>query len=183
MKAAGTTLIFFVLLAAGCGGEGGETEVYEVPSESMEPTYSVGEELTVELEAYDDDEPEVGDVVVFHPPSSADNGSGCGVKQARDQACPQPTAGLSEQSFLKRVVATPGDELSFDRGLPVVNGERVLDDVIRTCSGGAGLCDFPAPIVIPPEHYFMLGDNSGASDDSRFWGPVPLAAILGRVEE
>jgi signal peptidase I len=181
MKAAGTTLIFLLLLVAGCGGGKGETEAYEVPSESMEPTFSVGEELTVELEAYEDDEPEAGDVVVFNPPSGADDLSGCGVKPNRGQACPQPTAGLSDQSYLKRIVAVPGDELSFQGGLPIVNGEKTLDEVIQTCRGG--LCDLPEPIVIPPDHYFMLGDNSGASDDSRIWGPIPLAAILGRVDE
>jgi len=37
-------------------------------------------------------------------------------------------------------------------------------------------------ITIPPGDYFMLGDNRGASDDSRFWGPVPQAWIIGKVE-
>ncbi|MGN6814781.1 MAG: signal peptidase I [Solirubrobacterales bacterium] len=40
----------------------------------------------------------------------------------------------------------------------------------------------PKTITIPPGHYFMLGDNRGASDDSRFWGPVPADWILGKVE-
>lgn len=58
----------FVFLFAGCGGgSSGDTEIYEVPSESMEPAFSVGDELTVELDAYDDHDPEIGDVVVFHP--------------------------------------------------------------------------------------------------------------------
>jgi len=40
----------------------------------------------------------------------------------------------------------------------------------------------PKPITIPSGHYFVMGDNSGASSDSRWWGPVPRAGILGRVE-
>lgn len=80
------------------------------------------------------------------------------------------------------MVATPGDELAFEGGQPIVNGEEALGNVIQPCSG-AGACDLPVPIVIPPDHYFMLGANSGASDDSRFWGPVPLKAIFGRVAE
>lgn len=172
-----------VFLSAGCGsGDSGDTETYEVPSESMEPTFSVGDELTVELDAYADDEPAVGDAVVFHPPTGAEDLSGCGGQKNSDEACSQPTAGESGQLFLKRVVATPGDELAIEGGLPVVNGKEVLADVIQSCSGFEP-CDLPKPIVIPPDHYFMLGDNSGASDDSRFWGPVPSKAIIGRVAE
>ncbi len=182
LRAAGIALSL-VFLVAGCGGgDSGDTKTYEVPSESMEPTFSVGDELTVELDAYQDDEPAIGDAVVFHPPTGAEDFSGCGVQQDSDEACSQPTGGESSQNFLKRVVATPGDELAIEGGLPIVNGEEVLADVIQPCSGFEA-CDLPEPIVIPPDHYFMLGDNSGASDDSRFWGPVPSKAILGRVAE
>ena len=44
---------------------------------------------------------------------------------------------------------------------------------------GVGGCDFPKQITIPPDHYFMMGDNSGASDDSRYWGPVPRDWLIG----
>ncbi len=44
-----------------------------------------------------------------------------------------------------------------------------------------GNCNFPKPITIPPDHYFMMGDNRGASDDSRFWGPVPREWIIGKA--
>lgn len=173
---------FLLLLFVGCGGGGGETTTYEVPSESMQPAFLIGEQLTVELEAYRDDEPEIGDVVVFHPPMGAENLSGCGVRNSRDQACPQPTSDQSSLAYLKRVVATPGDELEIREGLPIVNGEEVLADVIEPCRGG-GACDLPEAITIPPDHFFMLGDNSGTSDDSRFWGPVPIEAVVGRVDE
>ncbi len=39
----------------------------------------------------------------------------------------------------------------------------------------------PKPITIPPNEYFMMGDNRGLSDDSRFWGPVPRSWIIGEA--
>jgi signal peptidase I len=51
---------------------------------------------------------------------------------------------------------------------------------IAPCAGLG--CDFPRPMTVPPGTYYMLGDNRGASDDSRFWGPVPGRAIVARVD-
>ena len=42
-------------------------------------------------------------------------------------------------------------------------------------------CNFPTPIKIPAGHWFMMGDNRGESDDSRFWGPVPTGWIIGEA--
>ena len=85
-----------------------------------------------------------------------------------------------ETTFVKRIVAGPGDTLSIEDGLPIVDGEAVEADHIAECGNGLG-CDLPKEITIPPDHYFMMGDNSGASDDSRFWGPVPSDWIIGKV--
>ena len=41
-------------------------------------------------------------------------------------------------------------------------------------------CDYPRTITVPAGHVYILGDNRGASDDSRFWGAVPVAQVLGR---
>jgi len=78
------------------------------------------------------------------------------------------------------IVATPGDTLSIAHGHPVVNGVRAKERFIRPCMGG-GACNLPKPITIPPDDYFVMGDNRGASDDSRYWGPVPRDWIIGKA--
>jgi signal peptidase I len=59
-------------------------------------------------------------------------------------------------------------------------GGREADSYIRPCSG-VSECNFPVPITIPAGDWFLLGDNRGESDDSRFWGPVPTSWIVGVV--
>jgi signal peptidase I len=179
MRLWGGVLATFALFAlSGCGGN---TKTYEIPSEAMEPTLSVGDEIDVDLNAYSDSTPEVGDIVVFHPPAGADNGTECGEPHPFEQACEVPTEDLSSQDFLKRVAALPGDELSIEDGFVVLNGERQDEPFVAPCGNG-GACNLPKTITIPSDHYFMLGDNRGASDDSRYWGPVPLEAIEGRAD-
>jgi signal peptidase I len=62
----------------------------------------------------------------------------------------------------------------------VLNGKLRRETFINEC-GGPFSCDYPHPITVPPKSYFMLGDNRGESDDSRFWGPVPKRWIVGRA--
>jgi signal peptidase I len=157
------------------------TEVYEMPSESMRPTFNVGDRLEVNVEAYDDDEPKSGEIIGFHAPAGASRGNTCGVPRTPRQACAEPTAEPSDTKFIKRIVGVPGDRLSIDGGVAVVNGAPLQEDYITPCRGG-GSCNLPNEITIPPDHYFVLGDNRGASDDSRYWGPVKRDWIIGRVE-
>ncbi|MEZ5078455.1 MAG: signal peptidase I [Solirubrobacterales bacterium] len=156
---------------------------YQIPSESMEPTLDVGQRVLVNRFIYDLSDPSVGDIVVFHPPVGADgNGAPkCGVQKQPGEACPEATQGESSQNFIKRIVAGPGDKLSVKNGHPVVNGiVKNEESYIEPCGGGE-ICDLPKTITIPPDHYFMMGDNRGASDDSRYWGPVPKEWLIGKA--
>ncbi|MBV8220929.1 MAG: signal peptidase I, partial [Solirubrobacterales bacterium] len=66
-------------------------------------------------------------------------------------------------------------------GHAVVNGVTLSEPYIDPCTGGATTCSFPDPVRVPAGDYFVLGDNRGVSDDSRFWGPVPSAWMIGTV--
>ncbi len=154
---------------------------YQIPSGSMEPTLDIGQRVLVNRFIYHFEDPSIGDIVVFHPPKGADSGTECGVPHSPREACPRPTPEESSQNFIKRIVAGPGDTLSVRNGHPVVNGvEKTDEPYINPCGIGEA-CNLPKPITVPPGYYFMMGDNRGASDDSRFWGPVPRSWIIGKA--
>ncbi|HEX7291214.1 MAG TPA: signal peptidase I [Conexibacter sp.] len=157
---------------------------YRIPSGSMEPTLAVGERVIVNRLGNRFAAPGLGDIVVFHPPRGADTnecgnpGEGPFYEGPKSRLpCERPTARRSDQNFIKRVVGLPGDRIAVRDGHVVRNGKRQREPFIRACGGGPD-CDLGA-ITVPPDHYFMMGDNRGASDDSRYWGPVPRDWIIG----
>ena len=152
---------------------------YKIPSSSMEPTLEIGQRVLVNRIGTHFESPEIGDILVFHPPQGSETDD-CGVEMEPKQACALPTDDALETNFIKRVVAGPGDVLSIRNGHPIVNGERAVETFVRPCRIPAQ-CDFPRPITIPPDHYFMMGDNRPASDDSRYWGPIPADSIIGEA--
>jgi signal peptidase I len=99
--------------------------------------------------------PERGDVAVFKLPSD------------------------NRTDYIKRVVGLPGDRIAVKDGYVVRNGVQQREAYIRPCGGGPE-CNLHE-ITVPKDHYFMMGDNRGASDDSRFWGPVPRDWIIGQA--
>ena len=161
---------------------------YRIPSGSMEPTLHVGQRVLVNRIGMDFSDPHVGEIAVFHPPVGAQQEE-CGpvphVVKLGAQPCNQPVPKEdTSTNFIKRVVAGPGDEIYireghvFRKAKGTANFEREKDSYIRQC-GSSQECNFPTPIVVPPGHWFMMGDNRGESDDSRFWGPVPTGWVIG----
>ena len=101
--------------------------------------------------------PDRGDVVVFHSP------------------------GDNSRDFVKRVIGIPGDRVEIRDGLVMVNGQA-LDE--REYIFSPPTYTYPAgglPSVIPPDHYFVLGDNRNASEDSHRFGPIHKRLLVGEV--
>jgi signal peptidase I len=161
---------------------------YRIPSPSMVPTLQIGQRILANRLI---GSPGIGSIIVFHPPAGAtppnDGSPVCGSPSQGGnggpaaQACDKPTAQESSQTFIKRVVGLPGDRIQIINGHVYRNGVREHDPYIDPCAQGETTCNFPKPIVIPPGDYFMMGDNRGESDDSRFWGPVPDKWVIGQA--
>lgn len=172
-------VIVVVALGLALGIQAFIVKPYRIPSPSMVPTLVEKQRILVNRLGNRLGDPEVGDVVVFHPPVGAErSGDMCGSAPPEGQACVTPTPEQAGVNFVKRVVAGPGDRLAIERGHVILNGRQQKEPFIRQCGDVDG-CDYREPITIPADHYFMMGDNRGASDDSRFWGPVPRDWIIG----
>ena len=160
---------------------------YRIPSESMLPTLKPGQRILVDRFSHRlGGDPKLGDVTVFLPPVGADEGS-CGHAgegpfysggEETRRSCSKPANTHSETTFVKRVVGMPGDTIAVVGGHVIRNGKRVSEPFASGCSGAE--CNLN-PITIPRGTYFMMGDNRGNSDDSRFWGPVPRKWIIGKA--
>jgi signal peptidase I len=146
----------------------------------MFPTLEQGQRVLVDRLAT---HPAVGDIVVFHPPAGANNESESqcgdpGQGPGHAQPCDVPTLRASSQTFIKRVVGLPGDTLEISQGHVYRNGVEETGSYIQACEDPSS-CTFTHPITVPRGEYYMMGDNRGDSDDSRFWGPVPQSWIIG----
>ena len=152
---------------------------YRIPSGSMLPTIHIGQRV---LANRLDTRPALGSIVVFHPPAGADPMPAvCGAQSqgaGHTGACDRPTSARSRQTFIKRVVGLPGDRISIRNGVVIRNGRPEHTANAQPCPDPSQ-CDFPDIITIPKGSYYLMGDNRDKSDDSRFWGPVPQAGIIG----
>ncbi|HSP72380.1 MAG TPA: signal peptidase I [Gaiellaceae bacterium] len=151
-----------------------KTEVanpYRIPSSSMEPTLHCARPATGCESGYSDRvlanrfiyrfrDPHRGEIVVFRaPPEAARLCQGGGV-------------------YVKRLIGLPGDVVSEAHGTVVVNGHRLDEPYVQPADRDTSTRSFGR---IPPGRYFFMGDNRASSCDSRTWGTVPRAALIGPV--
>jgi len=141
---------------------------YRIPSPSMERTLHIGDRVLAVRFLYHFENPHRGDIIVFHP-----NGIG-------DTALYGDH--VATVTYIKRLIGLPGDWVQASNGH------------VQICTGPAGqgckTLNEPyvsstqvkfSPIHVPAGHYFMMGDNRGASSDSRVFGPIKRSTIIGRA--
>jgi signal peptidase I len=126
----------------------------KVEGTSMQPELRDQDRLFVNKFAYNFEKISRGDVVVFYYP--------------RD----------TQKSYIKRVIALPGDDIRIDDGRVFVNGQRVDESYVpkrfrdtRSMSN----------MIVPPDEYFVMGDHRSISSDSRDFGPVTRKLIYGKA--
>lgn len=158
-----------------------QTEVFTIKGENMSPRLSVDQRVEFDLAAYRAKPPAVGEIVLIQPPRGAALGR-CGSprRPVANRLCVRPFGGPDADSlpFGTRVVAVGGDRIRFTRGRVVRNGARETRRSIRRCRPGE--CTYRRAITVPAGHVYLAGDNRPSSDDSRFWGALPVAQVLGR---
>ena len=128
-------------------------QVSLVPTGSMIPTLNVRDRLFVNKFVYRFKAPVRGDIVVFRSP----HGDG--------------------KDYVKRCIGEPGDEIEIKRGYVYVNGKQLLLEGVNIHRDYS----YYGPVIVPYDSYFMLGDNRGNSQDSRYWGFVPKKDLLGKA--
>ncbi|OHB64219.1 MAG: signal peptidase I [Planctomycetes bacterium RBG_13_60_9] len=164
-------------------------EAFRVSAASMYPTIAINDRILGDKTAYRKADPKRGDLVLFHPPS-----------------------GEWRMTYIKRVVAIGGDTVQMTGGELYVNGQKlprepVADQAAAVDDAGKAVkgtiyrehntntdyevfiaADAPEPaanfgeVKVPEHHCFVLGDNRSYSLDSRQFGPVPYAMIIGRAD-
>lgn len=135
-------------------------QAFKIPSGAMRLTLIEGDRLFVDKSAYKNSAPQRGDIAVFVYPKD----------DTRD--------------FIKRVIGLPGESLEIREGKILINGQKLSSSPIISnfYYDNKGPNAQPGMVIdIPDGHYFVLGDNSQSSSDSRFWGFVPEENFVGRA--
>ena len=146
-------------------------QAFKIPTGSMRMTLIEGDAILVNKFIYGArvpladirlpamNEPQRGDVVVF--------------------IFPQDT----KKDFIKRVVGLPGETVEIKNGTIYINDKPVIDPVLsqKYYYNRGDYGDLGKKIVVPSDSYFVLGDNSASSQDSRYWGFVPRSNVLGKA--
>lgn len=87
------------------------------------------------------------------------------------------------KDFIKRLIALPGETLEIKKGTIYINGQPLLDPIFnqRYYYNRGEFAKEDEKLIVPAGSFFVLGDNSASSKDSRYWGFVPRKNILGKA--
>lgn len=157
-------------------------EIRWIPSSSMEPTLTVGDRLFIERVTRFYKKPTRGDIVVFYPPMTQLQNTPLKVFQRLTGFF------CKDIAYIKRIVAKGGDKVEVkkvkdNKYKVVVNGKELKEDYILNDFDYIECNDemYCGPMTVPEGHYFLLGDNRGNSQDSRFWGFLKEDRVIGRA--
>ena len=91
--------------------------------------------------------------------------------------------GDTKKDFIKRIVGLPGETVEIKNGTIYINEKPVVDPVFsqKYYYNRGDFGDIGKKILVPDDHFFVLGDNSASSQDSRYWGFVPRDNLLGKA--
>jgi signal peptidase I len=142
------------LVVSGCN-----RRTFTMPGQAMEPTIRKDDKVMFDASAYKNQTPQRWEVVALHPLNTTDK----------------------EMTWALRVVGLPGEKISFSpEGDILVGGTAVPRPApiasVKFVSGRA-----TEPVAVPPDSYYVLGDSPMKAYDSRSWGALPRANILGKV--
>jgi len=145
-------------------------QAFYIPSESMVPTLKVHDRVLVNKLSYKLHPVHRGDIVVFSAPKGPDG-------KPID-----PTV----KDLVKRVIGLPGDMVSEQGGKVYINGQPLKESylpagTVTDCSSFSDPHCFSKAQPVPPNEYWVMGDNRGYSKDSRYFGPIEKSTIVGRV--
>ena len=150
---------------------------FAVHTASMTPTYQP--ETTVYYDPTGN-RPQIGDVIIFFLARGASEGE-CGTPEVGGAPCRIPHSGLTKTLAMKRVVGLPGDTIAIHRGRVIRNGRPESEPKTVACGDEPG-CEFTKAIVVPPGHYYVMSDDRQLyQEDSRVYGAISQAAIVGTV--
>jgi signal peptidase I len=119
---------------------------------SMEPRVHAGEVVLINTLAYRFGHIQRGDVVAFR------------------HDAPNP------ETYIKRVVGLPGERVAVSNGVVSIDGHALPEPYVRFPDRRSA-----PPVVVPPHAYYVLGDNRAESDDSRNWGVLQEADVVGKA--
>jgi signal peptidase I len=133
-------------------------QTFYIPSGSMEPTLMIGDRIIVDKLSYHLHAVGRGDIVVFATP-------------------PDEVAPPGVKDLVKRVIGLPGETISSADGEVWINGKPLSEPWLPRGVVTTGI----RTQKIPADHYFVMGDNRGDSEDSRVFGPISKSLIVGKV--
>jgi signal peptidase I len=151
-------VVLLVAIGVAVGIRTWVVQTFYIPSASMEPTLMIGDRILVDKVSYHLHAVHRGDIVVFSTPPGED-------------------AGPNVKDLVKRVIGLPGETVSSAGGKVVINGQPLSEPWLVSGTVTVGI----TPQKIPPDEYFVMGDNRSDSQDSRFFGPIHGSIIVGRV--